>query len=228
MNKPLIKIDIVSDVVCPWCYIGKRRLEKAIDQLKEQYEFQLNYLPFELNPHTPKEGFDYKEHLSEKFGGEERFEQITDNTARVAASEGLEFNLSIQKKAPNTFDAHRIIWFAAREGKQIRAVELFFKSFFTEGIDLTKKENLLEIAKKADLDVAKVEQFLLSEEGKSEVKAMEKHAQSIGVSGVPFYIINNKYAVSGAQPTDVFLEALPDIAVKAPVGGESCDIEGNC
>jgi predicted DsbA family dithiol-disulfide isomerase len=228
MNKPLIRIDIVSDVVCPWCYIGKRRLEKAIDQLKEQYEFQLNCLPFELNPYTPKEGYDYKEHLSEKFGGEDRFDQITENTTKVAATEGLEFNFLKQKKSANTFDAHRIIWFAKREGKQLQTVELFFKAFFTEGIDLTQKENLLEIAKKAGLDGYEIEQLLQSDEGKEEVKAMEKHVQSIGVSGVPFYIINNKYAVSGAQPTEVFLEALPDIAIKSPLQGESCEVGGNC
>src|SRR5579859_7797499 len=112
MNKPVIKIDIVSDVVCPWCYIGKRRLEKAVDALSDKIDFEVEYHPFELNPDMPKEGRDQKEYLAEKFGGETRYNQITSSTEKAAALEGLKFDFSAQKTSPNTLDAHRLIAFA--------------------------------------------------------------------------------------------------------------------
>src|SRR4051794_20418449 len=109
MMKPTIKIDIVSDVVCPWCYIGKRRLEKAIDQLSAEFNFEVEYHPFELNPQMPLEGKDQKDYLSNKFGGEERYEQITEHVTQVAGDENLEFNFSKQHISPNTRMVHSII-----------------------------------------------------------------------------------------------------------------------
>jgi predicted DsbA family dithiol-disulfide isomerase len=228
MNKPTIKIDVVSDVVCPWCYIGKRRLEKAVDQLKDKYNFQIEYHPFELNPDTPKDGYDQKIYLSNKFGGEDRYLEITENTTNVAAEDGLSFNFAIQKKSPNTFDAHRIIFYSQREGKQAEIVEAFYEAYFTKGIDLTKTENLIAVATEAGLTRKKVEAFLLSDEGIKEVREMENHGRSIGITGVPFFIINNKYAVSGAQPAEFFLNAIPDISSKTTVEGQSCEVGENC
>src|SRR6218665_1327399 len=112
--KPVISIDIVSDVVCPWCYIGKKRIEKAMTTLKDQYDFQVNYLPFELNPNTPKEGFDQKEYLTKKFGDAATFKQMTDRVTAAASEEGLHFDFNNQQKSPNTRDAHRIIRMAAQ------------------------------------------------------------------------------------------------------------------
>ena len=212
MSNPKIKIDVVSDVVCPWCYIGKRRLEKAIDQLKGQVDVEVEFHPFELNPNMPKEGKNQKEHLTNKFGGADRYKQITSNVTKVAAEEGLKFNFDKQEVSPNTRDAHRIIRYAKSEGKQAATKEAFLKAFFEEGIDLSKKENLLTIATTAGLDSMKVSSLLSSDEGLVEVELEERMNAQRGISGVPYFIINNKYGVSGAQPTEVFQKALLDIA----------------
>ncbi len=112
MNKPVIKIDVVSDVVCPWCYIGKRRLEKAIDQLKDKIDFEVEYHPFELNPDMPAEGRNHKEYLMAKFGGESKYNQLTRHVVDVAAAEGLKFDFTSETISPNTRNAHRLIAFS--------------------------------------------------------------------------------------------------------------------
>ena len=212
MSKPKIKIDVVSDVVCPWCYVGKRRLEKAIDQLAGQIEVELEFHPFELNPDMPKEGKNQKEHLINKFGGEAQYKKITDNVTNVAAEEGLSFNFDKQKVSPNTRDAHRVIRYAKLEGKQAAVKEAFLKAYFEEGIDLSKKENVLTIAVKAGLNAIKVSSLLDSDEGLVEIELEQKMNRQRGISGVPYFIINNKYGISGAQPSEVFQKALLEIA----------------
>jgi predicted DsbA family dithiol-disulfide isomerase len=228
MPKEKITIDVISDVVCPWCYIGKRRLEKAVDQLKDQYEFDIHYHPFELNPAVPKKGYNQKVYLSEKFGGMERYEQLTARVTGVAADEGITFRYDLQNISPNTFDAHRIVWYAGQEGKQLATVEAFFKAYFTDGVDLSKKENLVTVAVAAGLNKEKVERLLETEEGTLEIKKEYAFNQNAGVTGVPFYIINNKYAVSGAQPADVFVDALEEIAKENQTDGPACGPDDNC
>lgn len=229
MAKKKIKVDVVSDVVCPWCYIGKRRLEKAISQLTEDFDFEVHYHPFELNPDVPKEGLDQKQYLTRKFGGEQRYKQITEHVKEVASGEGLGFNFDKQKKSPNTFDAHRIIWQAGKERKQSQVVEALFKSYFVEGIDLTKQENLIQIAIENGLDENQIKALLESSLGKKEVLSEETLYKNLGVSGVPFYILDDKYAISGAQPLEVFVEAMKEIHSDKETEGESCDIDGkNC
>lgn len=212
MSKPKIKVDIVSDVVCPWCYIGKRRIEKAIDALRDRYEFELQYHPFELNPQLPLTGVDQKEHLSKKFGGTERYRQITDHVTRVASDEGLHFDFEKQKVTPNTRPAHSIIQLALQEGKQPVVKEAFMKAYFVDGVDLSKKENLLQIAVHAGLTQSTVEKLLSTDEGLASVAKVEHELQKLGITGVPFYIVNNKYGISGAQPTESFIKAFENIA----------------
>jgi predicted DsbA family dithiol-disulfide isomerase len=212
MSIPKIKVDVVSDVVCPWCYIGKRRLEKAIDNLKAQVEVEVEFHPFELNPDMPKVGKNQKVHLTNKFGGTDRYKQITDHVAKVAAEEGLKFDFDKQEISPNTRDAHRIIHYAKSEGKQGVVKEAFLKAYFEDGIDLSKNENLLAIGTKAGLNAKKIFTLLNSEEGLIEVELEERMNSQRGISGVPYFIINNTYGVSGAQPSDVFEKAFLDIA----------------
>jgi predicted DsbA family dithiol-disulfide isomerase len=229
MAKSKIKVDVVSDVVCPWCYIGKRRLEKAVDQLKDEYDFEIQYHPFELNPNILAEGLDQKTYLIKKFGSEARYYELIGNVTRVAAQEGLNFDYSKQSKSPNTLPLHRIIWLSGKEGKQLQTVEAFFRAYFEKGIDLSQTENIIAVAKEGGLDEIKVRILLESDEGSEEVKAQQKHNRELGVSGVPFFIINNKYAISGAQPTALFLQAFKDISSKLPAEGEACDVDGsNC
>ena len=219
-----IKIDIVSDVVCPWCYIGKRRIEKAIDQLQGQFEFEVSYLPFELNSQVPKAGLDQKAYLANKFGGDDRFKQLTQHVTSVAATEGLQFDFNKQKVMPNTRDAHRIIWFAKQEGKQLAIKEAYMKAYFEEGVDLSKPENLISIAVACGLSETRVTALLNSDEGLQEVVTMEQLNQQRGVSGVPFYIINDQYGISGAQPTDSFIQALTQIGSEVE-SANACDVE---
>jgi len=229
MKKPVIKIDVVSDVVCPWCYIGKRRLEKAIDQLKDKIDFEVVYHPFELNPDTPKEGLNHRDYLTKKFGSETRYQQITNHVVSIAAQEGLKFNFTDQQISPNTLDAHRLIGFARKSGKQHEMKEALMSAYFEKGVDLTQNENLVNVAVAAGLDGNAVESFLKSDELTAEVKLEEQLNFQRGISGVPFYIINNKYGVSGAQPTDGFIQALTEIGTEELANAEACDVETkNC
>jgi len=227
MAKSKIKIDVVSDIVCPWCYIGKRRLEKAIDQLKNEFEFEIQYHPFELNPNVPAEGFDQKAYLIKKFGGEARYHELIGNVTRVAAQEGLNFDYSKQSKSPNTLNLHRVSWLAGKEGKQLQTVEAFFHAYFEKGTDLSQTENIIVVAKESGLDEIKVRILLEGNEGSEEMKSEQIHNRELGVTGVPFYIINDKYAVSGAQPVALFVQAFKDISSKYSVEGEACDADGN-
>jgi predicted DsbA family dithiol-disulfide isomerase len=229
MNKPTIRIDIVSDVVCPWCYIGKRRLEKALDQLSDRYTFQLEYHPYELNPDMPPQGANQKEYLSRKFGGNARYEELTGHVTQVAAGEGLDFQYGKQLTSPNTRNAHRLISLASQEGKQLEVVEGLFKAYFTDGVDLTKNENLVQVATQAGMDEENTEQFLASQEGTLEVAAAEKEMQKLGITGVPFYIINQTYGVSGAHPSDTFVQIIEKIQEPVVSEGDACDVDGsNC
>ena len=229
MAKAKIKVDIASDVVCPWCYIGKRRLEKAIETLKDKFEFEVEYHPFELNPDTPLNGVNQKEHLTRKFGGEDRYDQLTNNVTKVAQGEGLQFDFESQHVLPNTRNAHRVIQFAKQEGKQLEAKEAFMKAYFEQGVDLSKEENLVNVAVKAGLSKENVEKLLSTDEGLLEVALAEKEMQKLGITGVPFYIINNKYGVSGAQPSASFIQAFEDIGSKVEISDEACDVDTkNC
>lgn len=230
-SKPTIKIDIVSDVVCPWCYIGKRRLEKAIDQLSDQYNFELEYHPFELNPNTPLEGVNHRQHLVEKFGSEERYDQLTTNVTNVAAQEGLTFNYDKQTTSPNTRMMHSIVQLAKLEGKHLEAIEAFFKAYFTDGVDLTHKEVLSKIAQEAGLDSAANPELFASPQATQQIALAEKELGKLGITGVPFYIINNKYGVSGAQASETFVKAFQEIQAESAVttNGDACDVDGsNC
>lgn len=221
MIKPVIKIDIVSDVVCPWCYIGKRRLEKAMEASSDKYTFELIYHPFELNPNIPPEGFDQKDYLTNKFGGDERYEQITNHTTDVAAQEGLFFNFAQQSTSPNTRNLHAIIQLGLQEGKQLQTVEAFFKAYFTDGVDLSKAENIIRIGSSVGIAKEKIASFLNDDDAKMKIAFAEKEVAKIGVSGVPFYIINNKYGVSGAQLPETFIKAFEEIGT-LPTVGEIC------
>jgi predicted DsbA family dithiol-disulfide isomerase len=230
MTKPIIKIGVVSDIVCPWCYIGKRRLEKAMHKLSEKFDFEVEYFPFELNPQMPAQGLDQKDYLVNKFGGEARYQQLTGHVTEVASGEDLKFDYSTQKISPNTRTSHRLIQLAKEDGLQLEMVEALFKAYFTEGIDLSKTENLVEIAVAAGMQRDKVELFLQSSTGVAEVEMAELELQKLGITGVPFYVIDNKYGISGAQASDAFIKAFEEIgSASVQPQGQACDVEKkNC
>lgn len=214
MMKAKIKIGVVSDVVCPWCYIGKRRLERAIHESSDRFDFEVEYFPFELNPQMPEEGTDYRQYLVRKFGSEPKFLQLTNHVKEIAAQEGLEYNMDLQKISPNTRNAHRIILVAKEDGKQVAVVEALFKAYFTDGVDLSRIDNLIDISVQAGLDRTKIQQLLESTTGKLEIEMAEKELQDLGITGVPFYIIDNKFAISGAQSPDAFVKVFEEVSAE--------------
>jgi predicted DsbA family dithiol-disulfide isomerase len=218
MDKAMIKIGVVSDVVCPWCYIGKRRLEKAMMMTSDRFEFEVEYFPFELNPHMPEEGADFKEYLCRKYGSEAKYYELTEHIKRTAALEGLNFSLESQKKSPNTRNAHRMILLAREDGKQSEVADALFRAYFIEGVDLTKIENLVSIAADAGLDADRVELLLNSNTGKLEIEMAEKELSDLGITSVPLFIIENRIAISGAQPVEAFVKAFDEVCDLSMVG----------
>lgn len=217
MEKIRIKIGVVSDVVCPWCYIGKRRLEKAMELVAERFEFDVEFYPFELNPHLPVEGTDNHEYLCKKFGSEAKYAELTAHVTRIASLEGIEFNPERQKTAPNTRDAHRIIMLAREERRQMEVVEAFFNAYFTLGTDLSKNENLLDISEGAGLDRDKVDLLLRSNTGKLEIEMAEKELHRLGITSVPLFIIDHRIAISGAQSVEAFVKAFEEATERVVV-----------
>jgi len=206
-----LAIDIISDVVCPWCFIGKRRLESALELHRERSpgaaEPKVTWHPFQLNPDMPPEGVDRDEYVRRKFGAE-RAGQVYDRIAAAGREVGIPFDFAKVTRQPNTLAAHCLIALAIDAGRQDAAVEAFFRAFFLEGRDLTSAETLAEVAVGAGLDEGDVKAFLGSANARAHVEAEDKQARRIGVEGVPFFIFNRRLAVSGAQAPEVLLEAM--------------------
>jgi len=203
-----LKIDVYSDVICPWCYLGKKRLEAALTSLGENVQPEVRFLPYELNPSTPEEGLDHKAHLAAKFGGVHALDAAHARLAALGKEAGIDYQFDSIRKTPNTFNAHRVLWLAEKEGKGNEAHNAFFKAYFTDGKDLGDKKVLADLAVSIGLDKPEVEKLLAGHEGEEEVRAAEEKAYDLGVSGVPFFVFNDKFAVSGAQSVETFGKAL--------------------
>jgi predicted DsbA family dithiol-disulfide isomerase len=215
--KQSIKVDIVSDVVCPWCLIGKRRLEKAMEALKHKYDFNISYHPFELHPELSAEGQNQKEYLVKKFGSESRYYQLTTNVTRIAEGDGLHFEFEKQNVMPNTRKAHIIIAASKELGKQAQVTEALFNSYFSQGVDLSKDENLMAVAESSGLSRDLVEGWLRDDSRVADIARSEKELTKAGVHAVPFFIINDRYALSGAQPVEAFINVLEEVADKSRI-----------
>ena len=211
-----MKIDIVSDVVCPWCYIGKRQIEAALVLYAQQNpgaeQPQINWQPFQLNPQLPAQGMSRQDYVTQKFGAA-RGKDVYARVAGVGAKHGIDFAFERITRQPNTLAVHSLIALAAAEGShgaqlQSRVKEAFLHAYFIDGVDLTKPENLVAIATAAGLDQDRVEQCLADPVSRQAVAQAEQHSRAIGVEGVPFFIFNDKLAVSGAQGTEALLEAM--------------------
>ena len=209
-----VVIDVVSDVVCPWCYLGKHRLEAAL-ALRPDVETEIHWRPYFLDPRVPREGMARVDYLSRKFGSDERIRPAHERLSRLGREEGIEFHFERITWQPNTLDAHRLIVWAEEAGRAAPVVEKIFSLFFTEGADLSKRETLLLAAQAGGLDVEGVRRDLA---GERDVAAVEKAATSAaerGISGVPFFIFNNRFAVAGAQPSDMLAEAMDKTLAEA-------------
>ena len=203
-----LTIEIYSDVVCPWCYIGKRRLECALDQLSGATQARITWRPYQLNPTMPEDGMDRTTYLAAKFGSLDAFRQMEEHILAAGAADLIPFAFEKVARTPNTFMAHRLIWYAEQQGCQDAVVESLFRAYFTEGADIGSMPVLSQLACRAGLDAADVESFLQREEGATEVKAEEAAGHRLGIRGVPYFVINGSISISGAQPPDIFVSAL--------------------
>jgi predicted DsbA family dithiol-disulfide isomerase len=198
-----IDIDIVSDAICPWCFIGKRRLERALADAGD-LEVRVGWRPFQLNPDMPREGMDRKEYLARKFGGDGRARSLYRSVIEAGASEGIAFNFDAMQRTPNTINAHRLIDRAGRLGQQDEAVEVLFRTYFLEGRDIGSIDVLVDVARAAELDAEQMRSYLESEEDVERIAAEDAMARKMGINGVPCFIFNRSYAISGAQEPAVF------------------------
>lgn len=199
----MIKIDIVSDAVCPWCYIGKKRLDKALNKYKK-YKFDINWHAFQLNPSMPRNGMDRKQYLFSKFGDENRATDIYKQIELAGLSSGIEFNFEQITTMPNSFSAHILIEYSKEENLQSDITEKLFNAFFIEGKNIGNREVLLEIARKSNIKNFSKNIFSERKDIIDNVQISDNTNRKKGISGVPFFIINNNYAVSGAQESEVF------------------------
>ncbi|MDZ7934196.1 MAG: DsbA family oxidoreductase [Emticicia sp.] len=231
MNSKPLQIDIVSDVACPWCYIGKKHLEKALKSFDSQ-PVEITWHPFQLDPTIPAEGVARDEYFAKKFGSIDQIEQVFQRVSGVGAKAGIAFNFDKMPKAIDTIPLHKMLHIAREEGTQIELEERFFKGYFTDGVDFSDSEKLIAFMADFGWNREKTEGILANDEIGYHVSQEIKHFQGLGVSGVPFFILNNKYGISGAQPTSVFLDTLNKVAVEMPpveAVGEVCDVDGaNC
>ena len=217
----MLTIDVISDVICPWCFVGKRRLEKALGDRAASVRWH----PFQLNPDMPRGGIERKSYRIRKFGSWERSQELDAQVRAAGQAEGIAFDFDRQVRTPNTLDAHRVIWLAGERGVQDAVVEALFLAYFTDGRDLSDRATLAEVAAGAGLDRAEVGERLEGDKGLDLLRAAEEQARSLGVSGVPFFVVNGQVALSGAQPPELFRQAFEQ-AGEAVVAGEACEATG--
>jgi predicted DsbA family dithiol-disulfide isomerase len=204
-----LRIDIVSDAICPWCYIGKRQLERALTTLaQEGLDFSVHWNPFQLNPDMPKEGRDRAAYRAQKFGDPERVREMDARVTGAAANVGLAFRLDLIRRTPNTLDAHRLIWLAGREGVQDAVMEAVFIAYFTQGRDIGDHDVLADCAALGGMDRASAADFLSGDVAAQEMLAADRAAREAGVNGVPSFFLDGYSLYSGAMPAETMAEAL--------------------
>ena len=210
----MVKLDIFSDPVCPWCYIGKANLDRALEAAPE-HPFQIEWHPFQLNPGMPAEGVDRAEYLEAKFGGKAKAVEIYARVEQAAREAGLTIDFSTIRRMPNTLNAHRLIHWAGLEGRQTAIVSALFRAYWREGRDIGQTATLVDIAEAAGMDRALTERLLATDEDSDALKARDIHARERGVTGVPCFIIGNQYVVSGAQPPQVWADVIAELRANA-------------
>jgi predicted DsbA family dithiol-disulfide isomerase len=199
-----IDVDVWSDVVCPWCYIGKRRFEEALARVADRYDVHITYRPFQLDPTAdPQHSSPVRDTYERKFGGPERAQQIFDHVTGVAAEAGLDFQLDRALRA-NTLRAHRLLWLAQATGQQGALKERLLHAYFTEGLDIADIDTLARLAGDVGLQPDAVRGFLLSDDGTDEVRAQLRWAAEHDITAVPTYVFNGLWQVPGAQDADTF------------------------
>ncbi|MCT8328849.1 DsbA family oxidoreductase [Albidovulum sediminis] len=206
----MIKLDILSDPICPWCYIGKARLDRALEA-RPDHPFEIEWHPFQLNPEMPREGVERRTYMEAKFGGKEGAVRAYRPVVDHAEDAGLELNLDRIERTPNTLDAHRLIHWAGLEGRQTAVVSGLFRAYFREGCDIGDAGVLADLAGEAGLDREMVARLLAGDGDRAEIAARDAHARERGVSAVPTFVLANTYVLSGAQPTETWLKIIDEL-----------------
>jgi len=210
-----VTIEVVSDVICPWCYVGKRRLEKALAQLEPGLSPRVAWLPFQLNPGMPREGVARAEYRRAKFGSAERAAELDARVATEGRGEGIEFAFARMQRTPNTFAAHQMIDLAQEEGVGAQVVEALFRGYFEEARDTGDAAVLTDIAIACALSPAKLEARWADEAKARRLAGLEEELKALGISGVPTFIIGRRYGLSGAQPPQTIAAAIRQAAAEA-------------
>jgi predicted DsbA family dithiol-disulfide isomerase len=207
-----LTIDVISDVVCPWCFIGKRHLESALAAWRKDHPGEkqpvVHWHPFQLNPQLPRSGVPRAEYVATKFGGLQRAKEIYARVANAGARASIAFDFDRIAVQPNTLNAHRLIHHSGPSGRQDAIAEALFRAYFLEGADLSRDDTLADIAAHACFDRNEISAYLARDEDKALIEDQDQHARSLGVEGVPFFIFNRRYAVSGAQRPEAILEMM--------------------
>jgi predicted DsbA family dithiol-disulfide isomerase len=201
------RLEIYSDVVCPWCYIGKRRFERALEAFEDRDQVEVVWRPFQLDPRAPEQPSPALDAYARKFGGPEEALRITNHLTEVARDDGLELDFTIAQRS-NTFAAHRLLWLAEREGDQDAVKEGLLRAYFTEGLDVADTGVLKEIAVAAGMDGGRVAAFLAGDEGTAEVREELLCGLERGITAVPTFVFEGQWAVPGAQDPDTLVTVL--------------------
>ncbi len=210
MSQNTVKLDILSDPICPWCYIGKTHLDKALAAIPD-HPFTIEWHPFQLNPDMPPEGMDRRAYLEGKFGGRDGAVKAYAPVVENAETAGLNINFDAMKRTPNTLDAHRLIHWAGIEGKQTEAVDALFQAYFVDGRDIGAHEVLADIADGIGMDASVVLKLLASDADQDEIRNRDAHSRQMGVNSVPTFIVANQHAVPGAQPPELWQKVIGEI-----------------
>lgn len=207
----MIKLDILSDPICPWCYIGKANLDRALSR-RPDHNFTIEWHPFQLNPDMPETGMDRRNYLEAKFGGKEQAIAVYARIEQAATDAGLSLDFGKIERTPNTIDAHRLIHWSGLEGLQTATVSRLFKAYFQEGHDIGNREILLDIAEGVGLDRGMITRLMKSDADIEDIRFRDAHARERGVTGVPTFIIANQHVAPGAQPTELWLNVIDELA----------------
>ncbi|TMM54541.1 DsbA family oxidoreductase [Sulfitobacter sabulilitoris] len=206
-----IKLDIMSDPICPWCYIGKAHLDRALADHPD-HPFAIEWHPFQLNPDMPAGGMDRRTYLETKFGGKEAAVRAYAPVVEHAQAAGLKIDFEGMKRTPNTMDAHRLIHWAGIEGRQTAAVSALFHAYFVEARDIGDAEVLADIADAIEMDASVVTRLLASDADLADIAARDAHSREMGITSVPTFIVAGKHAVPGAQPPELWAKVIAELA----------------
>ena len=215
-SRAMIRLDIFSDPICPWCYIGKAYLDRALEA-HAGHPFEIEWHPFQLNPEMPPEGADRRAYLEARFGSKQNAVAIYARVSEAAEAAGLTIAFETMNRVPNTLDAHRLIHWAGLEGRQTAMVSILFRAYFRDGLDIGDKATLAKLAGDAGLDAALAARLLATEADRADLAARDAHARQRGVTSVPTFVIANQYVLTGAQPVALWGQVIDELAA-APEG----------